>query len=138
MHIWILNSNFLQLFEANIASVSFKYHGLPTCHFGIELISLQKEGFLISASVLNRSLRLVRSYCDWIVNNYLKFTWELAYLPKSTKFQLNQSVDFISGHSFFTCTNAESYWNSYFIAHWTINLSNTAFFGEFLSIVNFD
>ena len=45
-----------------------------------------------------------------LMDNDLKFTliWELAFLPKSTEPQLNQTVDFISSRSFLTHTNSES------------------------------
>ena len=45
-----------------------------------------------------------------LMDDELKFTiiWELTYFPKSTEPQLNQTVDFISSRSFFTCTNSES------------------------------
>ena len=48
-----------------------------------------------------------------LMDNDLKFTiiWELAYLPKSTEPQLNQTVDFISSRSFLTHTNPESWQN---------------------------
>ena len=43
----------------------------------------------------------------------LKFTiiWKSAYLPKSNEPQLNQTVDFISSHSFLTHTNPKSWQN---------------------------
>ena len=45
-----------------------------------------------------------------LMDNNLKFTifWELAYLSKSAEPQLNQTLDFISDHSFLTHTNPES------------------------------
>ena len=45
-----------------------------------------------------------------LMDNDLKFTiiWELAYLSKSAEPQLNQTLDFISGHSSLTHTNPES------------------------------
>ena len=48
-----------------------------------------------------------------IVDNDLDITiiWELTHLPKSTELHLNQSLDFISQRSFFTCTNSESWQN---------------------------
>ena len=48
-----------------------------------------------------------------IVDNDVHFTiiWELSHLSKSTELHLNQSVDFISQRSFFTCTNSESWQN---------------------------
>ena len=54
----------------------------------------------------------------YLMDNDLKFTiiWELAYLPKSTKLQLNQIVDFISSRSFKIHTNPESWQNSRSIA----------------------
>ena len=56
---------------SHVSSLSLKYHiaiafvhlRLTTCHFGIELILLQKPEFTVSASVLYRGLRLVRLYC---------------------------------------------------------------------------
>ena len=53
-----------------------------------------------------------------LMDNDLKFTiiWELAYFPKSTESQLNQTVDFISDRSFLTHTNPESWQNSRSIA----------------------
>ena len=48
-----------------------------------------------------------------IVDNDVHFTiiWELTHLSKYTELHLNQSVDFISQRSFFTCTNSESWQN---------------------------
>ena len=48
-----------------------------------------------------------------IVDNDIHFTiiWELSHLSKSTELHLNQSVDFVSQRSFFTCTNSESWQN---------------------------
>ena len=55
------------------------------------------------------------------MDNDLKFTitWELAHLSKSTESHLDQSTDFISGLTFWSCTYSESPQNfrSYDILH---------------------
>ena len=45
----------------------------------------------------------------YLMDNDLKFTiiWELAYFPKSTEPQINRSVDFISGRSYYNHKNSQ-------------------------------